>query len=385
MKKSIAIFTTHPIQYQAPLFKYLSQKKHIDLNIFFASDQGINKKKVDTGFTKKFAWNINLLNGYKYKFIGDNNVKVSSFFLRSKNIKRIISDSNFQVIIIFGWSSIFFLQVVFWSLFYRKSLILRSESSILEKNNLIKKILKKIILFNFFKIFRKILYIGKNNLDFYLKYGVPRSKLIYSPYSVDNDFFSHKDDRTINKLKKKYNCQNKIIYLFSGKFIQRKNPLFLLRVINQINLLRKKNNNFFIFIGDGLEKEKCIEYSKKNNINNVVFLGFVNQKQIVNYYSLADFLILPSKFETWGLVVNEAMAASTGCIVTSSVGCARDLVREGTNGFIYRSDDNKELVKIILGIKKKNVKFMKKSSFKIIKNYSIRFTSYGFLKAFKNI
>ena len=113
MKKSIAIFTTHPIQYQAPLFKYLSQKKNIDLNIFFASDQGINKKKVDTGFTKKFAWNINLLNGYKYKFIGDNNVKVSSFFLRSKNIKRIISDSNFQVIIIFGWSSIFFFTSCF--------------------------------------------------------------------------------------------------------------------------------------------------------------------------------------------------------------------------------------------------------------------------------
>lgn len=385
MKKNIAIFTTHPIQYQAPLFKYLSKKKNIDLNIFFASDQGIDKEKVDNGFAKKFAWNVNLLNGYKYKFIGDDEVKVDSFFLRSKKIKKIISSSNFQVIIIFGWNNIFFLQVIFWSLFYRKSLILRSESSILEKNNKIKKILKKFILFYFFKIFKKILYIGKNNLDFYLKYGVPRSKLIYSPYSVDNDFFSQKNKRIISKFKKKYNCKSKIIYLFSGKFIQRKNPLAILRVVNKINLLRKKNNNFFIFIGDGYEKEKCLEYSKKNNINNVVFLGFVNQKQIVNYYHLADFIIVPSKFETWGLVVNEAMAASTGCIVTSSVGCARDLVKEGYNGFIYRSEDFEELVKIILSIKKKNVKFMKKASFKIIKSFSIKFTTSGFLKAFKNI
>ena len=385
MKKSIAIFTTHPIQYQAPLFKYLSQKKNIDLNIFFASDQGINKNKVDTGFTKKFAWNVNLLNGYKYKFIGDDEVKVNSFFLRSKKIKKIISSSNFQVIIIFGWNNIFFLQVILWSLFYRKSLILRSESSILEKNILIKKILKKFILFFFFKIFKKILYIGKNNLDFYLKYGVPRSKLIYTPYCVDNDFFSKKNTRIVNKLKKKYNCKDKIIYLFSGKFIQRKNPLAILRVINKINLLIKKNNNFFIFIGDGSEKEKCLEYSKKNNINNVFFLGFVNQKQIVNYYHLADFLIVPSKFETWGLVVNEAMAASTGCIVTSSVGCAKDLVKEGYNGFIYKTEDIEELVQIILCIKKKNIKSMKKASVKIIKSFSIKFTSSGFLKAFENI
>ena len=69
MKRKIAIFTTHPIQYQIPLFRALEKKKNIDLTIFYASNHGI-KPKVDTEFNKKFAWNINLVSGYKYKIIG---------------------------------------------------------------------------------------------------------------------------------------------------------------------------------------------------------------------------------------------------------------------------------------------------------------------------
>ena len=64
MKRKIGMFTTHPIQYQVPLFRSLEKVKNIDPYIFYASNHGI-KPKIDREFNKKFAWNINLTSGYK--------------------------------------------------------------------------------------------------------------------------------------------------------------------------------------------------------------------------------------------------------------------------------------------------------------------------------
>ena len=53
----------------------------------------------------------------------------------------------------------------------------------------------------------------------------------------------------------------------------------------------------------------------------------------------ADVFVLPSAFETWGLVVNEAMASALPVIVSDGAAAARDLVVPGENGFTYRAGD----------------------------------------------
>jgi glycosyltransferase involved in cell wall biosynthesis len=69
------------------------------------------------------------------------------------------------------------------------------------------------------------------------------------------------------------------------------------------------------------------------------FPGFKNQSELPAYYAAADVLVLPSESETWGLVVNEAMACGLPAIVSDAVGCAPDLIEEGKTGFTYPVGD----------------------------------------------
>ena len=74
------------------------------------------------------------------------------------------------------------------------------------------------------------------------------------------------------------------------------------------------------------------------------FAGFLNQSEIPLAYAAADALVLPSDAgETWGLVVNEAMACGRPAIVSDRVGCREDLVLEGETGLSFRFGDWEEL------------------------------------------
>ena len=96
MKINLAIITTHPIQYQVPLFKELSKSNKFTPYIFFATDLGVNKEKINKDFNLKFSWNIKMLSGYKFFFSKNNiwnNWKVK------RNGSRI---SNFSLLLVTG-------------------------------------------------------------------------------------------------------------------------------------------------------------------------------------------------------------------------------------------------------------------------------------------
>ena len=97
-------------------------------------------------------------------------------------------------------------------------------------------------------------------------------------------------------------------------------------------------------IGSGVLIDECKLYLKKNNLNNVSIIGFQNQKQLREYYLISDVLILPSEYETWGLVINEAMASGMPVISTNQCGGTVDLVKNNNTGFSYDKDDPKTLL-----------------------------------------
>jgi glycosyltransferase involved in cell wall biosynthesis len=87
------------------------------------------------------------------------------------------------------------------------------------------------------------------------------------------------------------------------------------------------------------ETENC-ELPAANSRHRVLFLPFQNQSRMPLVYRLGDALVLPSGYrETWGLAVNEAQACGRPSLVSDCVGCARDIIREGDNGSVFRTDD----------------------------------------------
>jgi glycosyltransferase involved in cell wall biosynthesis len=80
--------------------------------------------------------------------------------------------------------------------------------------------------------------------------------------------------------------------------------------------------------------DRCRSEASQLSVS-TVFPGFVNQSSLGEYYGACDVCVLPSDSETWGLVVNESLAAGTPCVVSDGVGCAPDLIWPGRTGHTF--------------------------------------------------
>lgn len=90
-----------------------------------------------------------------------------------------------------------------------------------------------------------------------------------------------------------------------------------------------------LVVGDGELRQLAMAQANRSRLP-VTFAGFLNQSHMARAYTAADCLVLPSDHgETWGLVVNEAMACGLPAIVSDRVGCGQDLVVEGVTGFTF--------------------------------------------------
>jgi glycosyltransferase involved in cell wall biosynthesis len=94
-----------------------------------------------------------------------------------------------------------------------------------------------------------------------------------------------------------------------------------------------------VFVGAGPLETTLQKLQRDLSVTNVHWEGFVNQSALPAYYRASDVLVLPSRFEPWGLVVNEAMACGTPCIVSDVVGAGPDMVEGQDTGLIIPHDD----------------------------------------------
>src|SRR5262249_36579185 len=95
-----------------------------------------------------------------------------------------------------------------------------------------------------------------------------------------------------------------------------------------------------IFAGDGAEREGLESEARKMRVEKrVKFLGFVNQSQLPALYTAADLMVLPSEYEPFAVVVNEAMCCGCPVIASDQVGAARDLVAPVQPEFVFPSGD----------------------------------------------
>ena len=363
-KKNLAIITTHPIQYQIPLFKKLSSSK-ICADVFFASKQNLSSKKKDLEFNVNFNWDIELLKGYNYFFSTNQTKEINDWRLSFNNLEKYLKRKKYDAVLIFGWN-----KLLYWKSFYlakkmRIPIILRVETNFYSEINLIKKRLKIFILKILFRYINFFLYIGKFNKEFYQFLEVPKQKLFPAFYFVDNNFFFKKKKNT---LKNQLNIQNKKICLFAAKFIDRKNPLEFIKLAI---LLKNYKDIHFLMVGNGILMNQCKDFIQNSDIKNITLLGFKNQKELRDIYHISDLLVLTSRYETWGLVINEALASSVPVIASNKCGGAIDLIKNNINGFIYKENNILDLKNKVLKILKNKNNIKKTNIQNIISSYSV--------------
>jgi len=341
----LGILTTHPIQYQAPWFRALAQQ--VDLQVFFACQP--DARVQGTGFGLPFTWDIDLLSGYPHEFLNNaarNPDLISYNGCDTPEIAVIIARGGFDAFIVCGWQHHCYWQAIRACRRAGVPVLVRGDSQLHTPRSRWKKLAKEVAYRLMLRQFDGFLCVGRRNREYLAHYGVLDERIFPAPHFIDNAWFALRAQTSRREwTRAAWGCETgDVIALFVGKFIPKKRPADL---IDAVAMLPQTERPVIVMVGAGELMETVRQQAEKMGIH-VVFAGFKNQSELPACYSAADVLVLPSDGgETWGLVVNEAMACGTPAIVSDACGCSPDLIDEGTSGFAFPTGDIAALAKCL--------------------------------------
>jgi len=341
MKKRLAIVTTHPIQYYAPIFKLLQQRGKLDVMVFYTWGEQ-SAKKYDPGFGATVSWDIPLLDGYPYTWAENTSDDPGTHHYKgiiNPKLTQQISDWKPDTIMVIGWAWQSHLKVMRY--FKGKMPVyFRGDSTLLVEPAGIKGMLKSLFLKWVYKHVDIAFYVGANNKAYFKKYGLKDDQLVFAPHAIDNDRFGQDLSVQAGELRSSFGIKpDDILVLFAGKFEPVKNVELLVSAFIKLN----RPGVHLLLVGNGMLEGRIRELAA--SYPNIHFKGFTNQSEMPAVYQACDLFCLPSVSESWGLAVNEAMAGGRAVLVSDTVGCAADLVKVGHNGSVFKSGDENDLLK----------------------------------------
>lgn len=343
MKKRLAIITTHPIQYNAPLFALLAKRANIIIKVFYTWGETVLQKKYDPGFNKNIEWDIPLLEGYDYTFVENVATEKGSHHFKGINNPGLIKEIKAwqaDALLVYGWAFKSHLKVMRY--FYGKIPVLfRGDSISLVKLPFLKNQARNFFLKWVYRNIDYALYVGTHNKNYFKELGLKERQLLFAPHAVDNERFksvSKLEKVEIEKWRQSFGIDpNSIVFLYAGKLDENKNVALLARAFSEIN----NQNIHLIIAGNGISERELKDcYGSNPRIH---FLPFQNQSKMPALYGLSDVFVLPSLSETWGLAINEAMACGKAIVVSNSCGAAIDLIKDGKNGYTFKYNNLQDL------------------------------------------
>jgi glycosyltransferase involved in cell wall biosynthesis len=221
--------------------------------------------------------------------------------------------------------------------------------------------------------------VGTASRLFWESHGARPEQLFEARFAVDNDFFARECERRKEdaaRLRTRFGLDGKVVFLFVGRLIERKNVDLIIRAIRQTEDQRAA----LVIAGAG-EERAALEALARGE-SRVVFAGAVAPEQLPAYYAMADALVLPASREPWGLVVNEAMASGLAVIAHRHCGAALDLIGED-NGVLLDGFEVAELAAAMRSMlnDEARMRSMKYNSREKIKNWSIQGAACAMIRA----
>lgn len=322
---------SHPTQYHTPWFQELAQQPEVELEVLYCFRP--NAIQQGAGFGVPFQWDIALLDGYNYRFL-ENVARRPGFNFRgcdTPDIGRVIDKTGYDVLLINGWNVQSYWQAMRACWDRQLPAMIRGDSHLRKPRSAATRLFKHATIGRCLSRFNAVLTVGTLNEDFFEHYGADRTRFFPVRHFIDNELFAARaaDASTrLAELRCRWNISaDDFVVLFAGKFIDVKRPMDAIFAVERAN----HPCLHLLMVGDGTLRDRCEKYARERNIR-VTFAGFLNQRQMPEAYAIADLLVLPSSTETWGLVVNEAMACGIPALVTDRVGCAPDLIALGETG-----------------------------------------------------
>lgn len=335
-KVRVIAIAPHPIQYHAPLFRALATRPEIDFEVAFL--ELLDDQRQGQGFGVAFQWDVPVLEGYRSRVLPTVRYARGQWG-RALRARACLRDLDPDVVLLTGWQTFPLIQLLSAARRMGLPVLMRGESHALKTRSSI---------VNRFHgwLFRQVdgfLVIGRANRALYEAHAIPASRLYDAPYFVDNERFAAEAStwrERRREVRSNFGIPERAIsFLYAGKFEAKKHPQHFLAALSRLARKRPDLPLHGLFVGDGLLAHELRAAASARSVP-VTFAGFMNQSEIAKCYVAADALVLPSDYgETWGLVVNEAMACGLPALVSDRVGCGPDLVLDGETGERYPFGD----------------------------------------------
>jgi glycosyltransferase involved in cell wall biosynthesis len=339
----LAVLTSHPIQYYAPLFRQLANT--LDLHVFFAH-KATQDQQADAGFGTAFEWDVDLTSGYAHSFLPNIAKHPGPSHFSGCDTPTIaaelVRNGPFGALLTLGWHLKSFLQGIWAAKRLGMPVVVRGDSHLDTPRGLLKRGAKEAIYPTFLRRFDAALYVGKRSRAYYEHYRYPAERLSFSPHCVDTAWFANRATLEAGlALRARLGIDRDAnVLLFAGKLLPLKRPL---DVVEACSLLRHRNIEAQVVVAGSGELEQAMRDRAAALGVSLHLLGFQNQTAMPAAYAAADILVLPSTRETWGLVCNEALACGKPIVVSDACGCSPDLASDGAAGRSFPMGDTTAL------------------------------------------
>ena len=339
----IAILDSHPIQYHAPWFRELSRL--CDLDVLYAHRQS-SSGQARAGYGVAFEWDVDLASGFRSRFLANvaKDPGLHHFAgCDTPELTDVVREGRYDAVVVTGWYLKSFWQGVYACKRARVPVLVRGDSQLPTQRGGWKRTAKALAYPALLRAFDGYLSVGTRNRAYLEHYGVPGHRIFRVPHTVDVDRFRaglllDEGARHVRRAQLGAGDPSVRVALHVGRLVASKRSLDL---IEAMHLLHERSAGRWVIACAGAGPAQAeLEARARARRVELHMLGFVNQSELPSVYASADVLAVTSDAaETWGLVVNEAMAAGLPAVVSQAAGSAPDMVEEGLTGFSYPCGD----------------------------------------------
>jgi len=377
MPVKVAYIVEYPTPYDVPLFERIAKRPEVDFTALFLSET-ISQR----------GWKVDPAGRFPHKTIRGGRLFVSSntqftaFF--NPGVFRELVRGNYDVVGTSGYIPVTHYAVLAWCKAKGIPHFVRSEAVLPHARSDLKRAIKSVYLPYAVKTADSWLAAGTLAKKYLVHYGADPEKVFFLNYTIDDDafetaVFEAREKR--DQMKRDLNITARSVVLFCGRLAPMKGLDTLMDAFAAVK--RNGRDAALAFLGSGPLEAHLKKRVERESISDVHFLGFHQADELPAFYGMADMLVLPSVYEPWGIVVNEAQAASLPVVASDVCGAAEDLVVDGETGFRFRSGDAKHLAECIERVLENDALRAKMgaSGRKMVKDWGFDRSVDGFVKA----
>ena len=332
MKRRLVVLTEIIAPYRIPVFNALAEREDVELHVIFLSETD-NSMRQWRVYADEIRFSYEVLPSWRGR-LGKYNILVNH------RVASALRRARPEVIVCGGYNYLASWQALRWARRNQVQFLLWCESTASDHRgeHLLVESLKE----NFLRSCDGFVVPGKSALEYLQRLGAPLGKVFVAPNAVDTNLFAT-GERTVRERAERARQRLGLpqrYFLFVGRLVKAKGVFDLLDAYSRLDA-ELRSQVGLVFAGDGPHRAELETLARDIYPGAVHFPGFVHRDELASYYSLAECLVLPTHSDTWGMVVNEAMACGSPVICTDVAGCAADLVK--TNGRLVVPGDVRQL------------------------------------------